>query len=77
MTNSIHTKILNSKWIVSNLQAQKQKASARKEILQSLKKVGRTILQEQENLNKLEYNSYVSYKKKNLLCYDFVSLNVM
>lgn len=64
MTNSIHTKILNSKWIVSNLQAQKQKASARKEILQSLKKVGRTILQEQENLNKLEYNSYVSYKKK-------------
>lgn len=77
MTNSIHTKILNSKWIVSNLQAQKQKASARKEILQSLKKVGRTILQEQENLNKLEYNSYVSYKKKNLLCNDSVSLNVM
>lgn len=44
MTKSIHVKILNSKWIVSYLQAQKQKASARKEILQSLKKVGRKIL---------------------------------
>lgn len=53
MTKSIHVKILNSKWIVSYLQAQKQKASARKEILQSLKKVGRKILQKQENLNKI------------------------
>lgn len=56
MTKSIHVKILNSKWIVSYLQAQKQKASARKEILQSLKKVGRKNFTE---AGKLEYNSKV------------------